>query len=282
MPELWDLYNRERQKPLYTEFDLDSADSVVYTGLLNYYKDDGASQLLTLDNTTVSRSEIPTPLSELRSGETVSIQQYPITDPFEWADEYYEGPFVATDYWQNDFEGYCNYRTTGDFSGYQNHCGPTAITNLIEMIGGYHDYSAITSEDYDDIFEDVAEYGIDNDYYVNSSSGTTYWATLPDYIEGAFDLFDVTVTVTNYTATYNRIKTELENQRPFYLTLYDHTYYGNHGVAGFAYTRLQSQTTGYYLSFVKIADGWAHSGRYMDISAIQSSDDATLRAIRIS
>jgi hypothetical protein len=88
--------------------------------------------------------------------------------------------------------------------------------------------------------------------------------------------------VTNYTATYSRISTELENQRPFYLTLNDHSYYGDHGVAGFAYTRLQSETTGYYLSFVKIADGWSHSGRYLDISSIQSSDDATLRAIRIS
>jgi len=266
-------------EPLYSEFDLSSTDSVVYTGLLNYYEDDGDSQLLTLNN-TIDRDDITAPLSELRSGMTISVQQYPITDPFEWADEYYEGPFVATEYWQNDFEAYCNYRTTGDFSGYEDHCGPTAITNLLEMIGGYNDYSSITSEDYEDIFEAVADYGIENNYYNNP--GGSPRSTLPDYIEGAFDLFDVTVTVTNYTATYSRISTELENQRPFYLTLNDHSYYGDHEVAGFAYTRLQSETTGYYLSFVKIADGWSHSGRYLDISSIQSSDDATLRAIRIS
>ena len=74
---------------------------------------------------------------------------------------------------------------------------------------------------------------------------------------------------------------ELKNHRPFYLTLRAHPGYGNHGVAGYAYTRLPSKTTGDYLSFVKIADGWASYGRYLDITSLDESYQAELRAIQI-
>ena len=74
---------------------------------------------------------------------------------------------------------------------------------------------------------------------------------------------------------------ELKNHRPFYLTLRAYPGYGNHGVVGYAYTRLQSKTTGYYLSFVKIADGWANYGRYLGITSLNEPHQAELRAIQI-
>ncbi len=272
--------------PLYDTLDLQSDDTIIYTGLLNYYKDDGSSLLQTVDNRRIEVSEVPTPLEASRSISNLPIttrSKYPIDDPFEWADTYYEGPFVYSGESINEFEDYCNFRRTSNFSGYYNNCAPTAITNLIEMLGEYHNYSKITDDTYREIYENVATYGINEGYYVNDKeNGTTYWSTLNKYIKGSFDLYDLSATVTSRTATLSNIKTELTNHRPFYLTLYSHPEYGNHGVAGYAYTRLISETTGYYLSFLKIADGWASHGRYLDITSIDESDQAELRAIRIS
>lgn len=271
--------------PLYDSLNLQPGDTIIYTGMLNYYKDDGSPLLQTVDNERIAISEIPTPLESSRSVSNLSIMpqsKYPIEDPYEWADTYYDGPFVYSGESINEFENYCHFRRTSNFSGYYNNCAPTAITNLIEMLGEYHSYSKIENDTYQKIYKNVATYGINEGYYVNDEkNGTTYWSTLNEYIEGAFDLYDLTATVTSKTATLNNIKTELTNHRPFYLTLYSHPEYGNHGVTGYAYTRLISETTGYYLSFLKIADGWASYGRYLDITSIDESDQAELRAIRI-
>lgn len=272
----------DKSAPVYDLLDLQSGDTIVYTGLLNYYKDNGSELLTTIESEEISLSDVPTPLeatrslSNLRSVSTRS--KYPIDDPYEWADTYYEGPFVYGGDSINEFENHCNFRTTKNFSGYDNHCGPTAITNLIEMIGSYEDYSTINNDTYKEIFENVVNYGIENDYFSNSNGSP--WETLNSFIEGSFGLYDVNVTVSSKTATFSNIKTELTNHRPFYLTLKDHPEYGNHGVAAYAYTRLQSESTGYYLSFVKIADGWENYGRYLDITSLDESDQAELRAIK--
>ena len=43
--------------------------------------------------------------------------------------------------------------------------------------------------------------------------------------------------------------------------------YGNHAVMCFVYARLVSQTTGYYKTYLKIADGWSPAqNRYIDLS----------------
>lgn len=274
----------DKSAPVYDLLDLQPGDTIVYTGLLNYYKDSGSELLTTIENEEISLSEVPTPLEATRSASnlpTVSTRsKYPIDDPFEWADTYYDGPFVYSGDSKNEFEDHCNFRTTSNFSGYDNHCAPTAITNLIEMIGSYKGYSKINNDTYKEIFNNVASYGIKKGYFSNSSGSS--WSTLNSFIKGSFNLYGVNVTVSSKTATFNNIKTELTNHRPFYLTLKDHPEYGNHGVAAYAYTRLQSETTGYYLSFVKIADGWVNYGRYLDISSLDDSDQAELRAIKIN
>ncbi len=148
------------------------------------------------------------------------------------------------------------------------------------MIGSYKNYSRITSENYSDIFLAVADYGVKNKYF-NEASGSCL-GTLDSYIAGSFGLYGVNATVTSKDATFNNVKSELTNHRPFYLSLNQHSYYGDHGVVGYAYTRLQSETTGYYLSFIKIADGEALYGRYLDIACIDEHNEAILRTININ
>lgn len=273
----------DKSSPIYEEFNIQPGDAIIYTGLLNYYKDDGGPSLTSIDNEQISISEIPTPLADSRNKvnlQSVQVQsKYPIDDPFSWADYYYRGPFVYSGDSVNEFENYCKFRRTSDFHGYRDHCGPTAITNLLEMIGSYKRYSKITNTNYQNIFKEVANYGIKRGYY--SNPGGSSRSNLNAFIKGAFGLYSVNVNVSNKNATFNNIKMELKNHRPFYLTLRAHPGYGNHGVAGYAYTRLQSKTTGDYLSFVKIADGWANYGRYLDITSLDESHQAELRAIRI-
>ena len=78
--------------------DLQEEDTVVYTGLMNYYKDDGSSTLSSINNKKVVVSDVPTPLAEARSASNLPAvlakSKYPIRDPYEWANTYYEGPFV--------------------------------------------------------------------------------------------------------------------------------------------------------------------------------------------
>ena len=86
-------------------------------------------------------------------------------------------------------------------------------------------------------------------------------------------------TIQKNPATYDKIKSEINMQRPFLLNIVgSHSDYANHAVAGYAYTRLKSESTGYYKSFLKVADGLVHSGRYIDIATIQSGA-ATMHCI---
>ena len=270
---------------MYNNLNLSADSQVIYTGPMNYFKNSSSNQALDLNGNIVQKSDISTPLNSLRSIDNlpaIPYAKYPIDDPLEWANQYYEGPFVGTSDYKNEFENYCKFRTTYNFMslGYSEHCGPTAITNLMEMIGAYKRYPQITNLSYQQLFKRIADYGEQNKYFVNGDC--TYWDTEGVYIIGCFDMLNLTARVTDKTATFANIKSELTNHRPFYLTLYSHPYYRNHAVVGYAYNRAQSETTGDYLSFVKIADGWNTSGRYLDIASIQSSNQATLRAVSVS
>lgn len=275
----------DESAPIYEELGVDNTDTVVYTGLLNYYKDIGNGQLLSTENISVDIEDVPTPLVDSRSTEYQVAEpyvSYPITDPISWANKYYQGPFKAYE-WNNPYESYCKYRVTGNFTGYKSHCGPTAITNLIEMVGGKRNISKITSTNYKTIFKKVADLGISNGYYVNSTQGGSGHSTLNTYIKKSFGLFGVTTSVSSSTVTYDRIKSAIDTNKLFYLSLTNHPYYGNHGVAAFAYNRVKSNTTGYYLSFVKIADGWSSSGRYLDVAGLQNSgSNSIMRVITVS
>lgn len=46
-------------------------------------------------------------------------------------------------------------------------------------------------------------------------------------------------------------------------------YYGNHALIGCAYNQLVNEK-GAYSSFLKVADGWNRSGRYLPIATLSS------------
>ena len=48
--------------------------------------------------------------------------------------------------------------------------------------------------------------------------------------------------------------------------LQGHETYGNHAVICYAYTRLVSTSTNAYKTYMKVADGWYTSPRYIDLA----------------
>lgn len=268
--------------PLYKDIqNMSESGRVVYTGGLNYYRDVGNNCLISVDGVLVEKAVCTSSLEEARRetlnsygyAGTVEINgtNYPITDPATWAANLYGGSFTATE-WKNPFESSCRFRTTADFKTignitYYNHCGPTAITNLIEIVGRYRGYTPITSISNvgTGIFVPVARYGVNAGYYINSSDfvGGSPWGTAADFAKGAFDLFDISVSTLTQTATYSNVKAAIDAYKPVLLELKNDSYYKDHFVAAYAYTKF-SNTSGVTIGFAKIADGRVGAGRYID------------------
>lgn len=264
--------------PLYDKFDIQEEDSIIYTGTLNYFLAVDSDQLLTVDQFTIDRDEVPTPLADnfdaiSRTGvQPLNGANYPISDPFEWATAVYGGTFTAID-WKNPFENSCTYRTSGEFRTingitYYKSCGPTAITNLIELVGISNNYTTVMSKKPWEIFQTVARLGIDKGYYVNSYTnlGGTPDDTTPNYIRDAFRAFGITVSTTSTTnVVYSKVKAAIDGYKPIYIaTAYDHAYeyYQNHAMMAYAYTRIKNGA-GRIKDFMKVADGQNFAGVYV-------------------
>lgn len=262
--------------PLYDEFETQTEDTIVYTGTLNYFLAVDSDQLLTVDNFTIDRDEAPTPLADnfdavSQSGiQPLAGGDYPIDDPFTWAKYYYGGTFSAVE-WKNAFESSCAFETVYDFDQingvrYYNHCGPTAITNMIELVGKFRNYSPVTSKKPADIFLAIAIIGKVGGFYdnYNNDNGGTSVNTSADYIREAFKAFGITVSISSGTPTYSRVKTAIDGYQPIYLETLGHTHYKNHSVMGYAYTSIRNES-GKTVNFLKIADGLTFYGRFIPL-----------------
>lgn len=264
--------------PLYDKFDVQEEDSIVYTGTLNYFLAVDSDKLLTVDQFTIDRDEAPTPLADnfdevlQYSIQPLGDGDYPITDPFTWAKYYYGGTFSAID-WKNPFESACTYRTAGEFKNlngntYYHACGPTAITNMIELVGIFRNYNPVTSKKPWDIFQTVARLGINKGYYRNTYTlnGGTPTSTSANYIRDAFKAFGITTSITSTTnVVYSNVKAAIDGYKPIYLeTASDHAYehYQNHVMMAYAYTRIKNGA-GRIKDFMKVADGQNFRGVYV-------------------
>lgn len=93
------------------------------------------------------------------------------------------------------------------------------------------------------------------------------------YIYDCFKYFGITTKVKGlYAITYDNVKTSLTNNRLMYVSLLGHNYYGYHAVACYAYTRLQSSSTGWYKTYIKVVDGWVTGAkRYIDLASVTNN-----------
>ena len=245
-----------------------SALRIIYTGGLNYYVETGSDSVMDLHGNTYGKNILENSLDDLRTGIMPIVT---INDPYDYADSYYDGPFVHYES-RNTFEQYCTYVSTYDFPNMDDHCGPTAITNLLRMIGEYRNVSKVKNMSDEEIFNEVVAIGTRNGYF--TANGGTARATANQYIQMSFRDFGMNASVSSTSnVTYDFVKNQINNNKPFYLSIFGHPNYGQHEVACFAYTRLKSSSTGYYKSFIKIADGWARVGRYLDLTDVAARSD---------
>ena len=277
--------------PLYDVFSLETDEKVMYLGSLSYYMDSGMSYVEDISGATILRSQledtftasrnasnISDPMLELIYSEKVndSLTQRssgigsPVSDPFQHASTWYGGTYTCNDY-QNKWEDYIECTLISSYSGYAEHCGPTAITNMLIMYGNRYNKSTITSKTSNQIFSTVATIGTSNSYYTNSSTGGTTNSTANAYIRDSFNNYSVTSTVNGqYNMNYTNIEISLRNNRLAYLMTTNHSYYLNHHIVCYAYTRLVNNS-GTYATYIKVIDGWASSPRYIDISSLSSN-----------
>lgn len=191
-----------------------------------------------------------------------------IDNPIAYAKSIMNGVWTNNGY-ANNWESYANFATTSNFSGYTNHCGPTAITNAIKMYGKKYNNSSIKNSTNQAIFDKViaANNAASNSYY-NGIDGT--WnSTADEFIKKSFAQCGVSIsTYGQYTCSLENIKNASTGNRLMYIMLVSHALYGNHHVIGYAWTCMTNESTNFY--FIKICDGHKSSGRYLDQILVRS------------
>ena len=137
------------------------------------------------------------------------------------------------------------------------------------MVGKYRNHSKVTSTSGKAIFKTVADYGKSKGYY--TSKGTPH-ATTATYIKDSFQKYGISTSVKKNVAYSGTIVNAINAYKPIYLTVTGHSYYGTHAVAAYAYTQLVSEKTGSAKIFVKIADGFEKTGRYLCTDILSSEN----------
>lgn len=218
----------------------------------------------------------------------------PIEDPFEHASDTYGGTFYCTEYY-NEWGTYLDsnynfYDSTQAALGcnqtYYNCCGPIAITNIVLAYKKRYQDSSIPSRS--SVFQTIADYGAthtktfdsSNDvdrtayYYVNDPDpdiGGTSSSRAPYYIMDSLDMYNIQTSVSGRTLTkFEYVSLSLRSGCLLYLSTFNHELYDNHAVMCYAYTRLRSNVTGYYKTYLKVADGWDNAPRYIDLLTVQA------------
>ena len=200
-----------------------------------------------------------------------------IDDTIAHANQYYQGPFVTYSY-RNDWENYATFRLMSKFSSYgEGNCGLVALTNFVEMFGDRFNMSSITSKSHTQLHDEIRQLGLYKGWHVPGSGTISNYMFA--YFKAVCDKYGIYYnegSISMKTPTYDNVVYQLNNGGPFILMTFDHGYYYNHGVTAYGYIRLVSQTTGWYKSYVKICDGNADSGRFIDISTIATSSTGSM------
>lgn len=283
----------DEAEPVYATTSWSDDAKVIYTGPMAYFLDTGTSQLQTVEGNVVARSQVEnqlTPLRDVKNVETSVLQQIAsakrdsnggiattragdnqeggyITDAGVYAKNVYGGTWTCTA-WNNQWESYANFATTSNFSGYSNHCGPTAITNAIKMYGNKYNNSTIKNSTNSQVFAKVIQANQDaGGTYYNGDDGT--WDNKANsFIKDSFKKINVNVSVYGkYYCNVQNIKNATTADRLMYIMLHNYGKpYGDHAVIGYAWSRMTRSSDLGDKHFVKIADGHKSSARYIEVS----------------
>ena len=91
--------------------------------------------------------------------------------------------------------------------------GPTAITNLIEIVARYRGYDGVPYNNINQVFSQVANLGINEGYFINGTH--TYFDGSDIYTEESFGLFGITTSVSRVPITYSNVKNAINGYNPW-------------------------------------------------------------------
>ena len=283
--------------PLHEVFETSERNRYIYTGPLCYYKDCLDGSVEALDGTRIPYekikkekwsqrdvSNVPPEIIDIILNErqdskngTTMRSSGPITNMFIHARELYGGHFSVHDS-QNHWGSYLPFHSMAEYSqlgnGYENHCGPTAITNMLIMYGQRFNVSSINNTNHHNIFFYFLTIGIANLYYHNTDFlvfGGTMNALANNYIQNCFSSYGVTVTCpATFYINYTTVERSLRTDNLLYIMLRGNECYGNHHLVGYAYYRLFNNNYTQSATYIRVADGWDTNARYLDIQSIGS------------
>jgi hypothetical protein len=193
-------------------------------------------------------------------GSTPPVGDY-ITDPYD-----HENGYDSVNL-SNVPSYYITYSTTSDFSGYSNHCGPTAGTNVMRYWYNRDDstYSGLyLNNSWDDVFVQL---------YTDMKVATNDTTYSNDFEQAIKDFFDdnasgySSIDYYSSNVSWSKIETEIDADYPPVLLLQKHELYGDHYVLGLGYKEFFYDGflwNNDYSRYIRIADGWTSSpNRYV-------------------
>lgn len=266
--------------PLYQELDREENDKVIYLGGYEYYTDSDRGTMKSLSGEFVEKSSVDNIVCQSRELEnipSVTFECYiqndaitrgtPISNMYNHANANYAGPFVlyeTRDNWSTHLTYY-----TIDYPksiGYYGSCVPVAITNSLYAYKHRYPASAPTIENTcSQIVQSVINYGISAQYYFPSNNPPGVPQNkVRQYIGGIYANYGLVPTLTAVSAlsSYANVKSQLDANKLILICTDDDSTYGDHAILCHGISRLCSNTTGNYLSYIHIADGWSTSIRY--------------------
>lgn len=288
--------------PIYDNLDNDENGNIIYLGSYEYYVDSSDTTVTNLDGNTVNKSSLINYIEESRDISNVSASLIescvvtpgaltmviadPIVDPYQDAFNIYRETFVLDEFcnnWEQYFNTcYCCNSYTSDYEGC---CVPICITNIVlaHMRKYNLDYSYYFPgfESADDLFDYIACMGEYMGYYDRTEGGVQV-SDIPSYILYALNEMSIGANVVgHYTPTYENIKYHLNDNDLIALRLYNHPAYSDndpttndgHRILCYAYTRIRGTQSGNFKTYLKVADGWYSTPRYIDLSTVVSYEN---------
>ena len=201
----------------------------------------------------------------------------PISDPLQDARErtglkFQALPSQAVGGTGNPWDSFETFHTTGQFKdlgrGYQQHCGPTAMTNILCTLDNRYDYPAVHSETPESIFEKAALIGKHRLLYINTNLfgfwGGSNSLMIYFYLKACLRYFKVrNIRVRgSVLASANQAARELEKGRLLVFQVYFHKIYGTHLVVAYGLEHYQAMD-GRIRTYFKLADGWSARPSYL-------------------
>ncbi len=207
----------------------------------------------------------------------------PISDPLSDAREktgleFTRLPEQALGRAENPWDIYETFHTTGQFKdlgrGYQQHCGPTAMTNILCTLDRRYEYPSVHSETPEAIFEKAALIGKHRLLYINTNLfgfwGGSNSLLIYFYLRACLRYFkvrDIRVRGRLF-ATAKQAARELEKGRLLVFQVYSHKIYGTHLVTAYGLSHYQA-ADGRIRTYFQLADGWSTRPRYLALEDVR-------------